>query len=78
LRFWGTRISDFCVPVVYGIFVGLFVGDVEDYKKSVCAAVVGAGDGTEALVAGGVPYLQFYLVAVEGERLEAEVYSNCG
>ena len=37
------------------------------HDDAVCAAVVGAGDGAEALLAGGVP-----LSVVEGETGEEE------
>ena len=68
----------FVVPVVGGIFEGLFVGEVEHNQEGMCPAVVGTGDGAETFVAGSVPDLQFYLVAAQGERFESEVDPDRG
>jgi hypothetical protein len=68
-----TGVAYFVEPILRGVFERLLVSDVEDDHESVCTSIVGAGDCSEALMASSVPDLQFDLVAVEGERFEAEV-----
>ena len=56
----------------------LTVRDVEHQHDAVSAAVVGVGDGAEALLASGVPQLQLddFILTLEGQNLE--VYANGG
>jgi hypothetical protein len=42
------------------------------------AAVVGGGDGSKALLACGVPYLQFHSLAVQVNGADLEIYPNGG
>jgi hypothetical protein len=76
LGFWRTRIFDFCVPVRNGILKGLFISDVEDNHECVCAPVVWARDGSEALMASRIPNLELDLIAIERKRLEPEVNAD--
>lgn len=50
-----TRIAiDFVEPLLH-VVERFSVSDVVDYNDAVCASVVAAGDGAEALLAGSVP-----------------------
>ena len=42
------------------------------------ASVICGGDGAEALLAGGVPYLELHALAVELDGPDLEVDSDCG
>lgn len=76
LSFWRARIFYFCVPVRDGIFEGLFISDIKDDHECMCATVVWAGNGPEALMASGVPNLQLDLVAIERKWLEPKVNAD--
>jgi hypothetical protein len=54
------------------------VGDVVDEQNAHGAAVVSGGDGAEALLAGGVPDLQLYALAVELDGADLEVDADGG
>lgn len=42
----------------------LLIRYIVDKQDAHCAAIVGSGDGPEAFLACGVPYLQFHALAV--------------
>jgi hypothetical protein len=57
---------------------GSLVGDVVYQQDAHGAAVVGSGDGAEALLAGGVPYLQLDALAIELNGPDLEVDADGG
>ena len=53
-------------------------GDVVDEERAEGAAVVGGGDGAEALLASGVPDLGLDLLAIDVHALRLELHPNGG
>lgn len=54
------------------------VGDVVHKENAHGASVVCGGDGAEAFLAGGVPYLELHALAVELDGSDLEVDADCG
>lgn len=54
---------------------GSLIGDVVDEEDAHRAAIVCRGYGSEPFLAGGVPYLQFYPLAVQLDCADLEIYS---
>ena len=54
------------------------VGDIIHQQDAHGAAIVGGGDGAEALLARGVPYLQLDSLAVELDGADLEVDAEGG
>lgn len=52
-------------------------GDVVDHERPGSAAVVGAGDGPEALLPRRVPDLQLDLLAAHFDDPRAELHADC-
>lgn len=67
---------DLIHPELADVIEALTVGDVEDQEDALAAAVVGAGDCSETLLARGVPYLKFYVFALHFYRFESEVHPD--
>lgn len=57
---------------------GSLVGHVVDEQDAHGAAVVGGGDGPEALLAGGVPDLELDALAIELDGADLEVDADGG
>ena len=55
-----------------------FICNVVDQQNAHSASVVGRGDGPEALLAGGIPYLQLHTLAVELNGADLEVDADGG
>ena len=45
--------------------MGCVLGDIIDKQGSNGTAVVRSGDGSEILLAGGIPYLQFDVLVIQ-------------
>jgi hypothetical protein len=73
----GRELVDLLQPVA-DVVERLLVRDVVDDDDAVRAAVVGGGDGAEALLAGRVPDLELDLLAVELEVADLEVDADGG
>jgi hypothetical protein len=54
------------------------IRDIIDEKNTHGAAIISRGNGSEAFLAGGIPYLQLDALAVQLDRSDLEVYSNGG
>lgn len=72
-------------PEILDVFKTLFFGDIVYNNDGMRTFVVGAGDGPEPLLPGGVPDLQFDYIAADCNGsilwwcvLESKVDSNCG
>ena len=52
--------------------------DVVNKQDTHGASVVGSCDGAEALLSGGIPYLQLHALAVKLDRADLEVDSDGG
>lgn len=57
---------------------GALIGDVVYEEDAHGTAVVGGGDGTEALLAGGVPDLQLNALSIELNGPDLEVDADSG
>ena len=55
---------------------GAAIGDVIDENDPLCPAEVGGGDGAEALLAGGIPDLEFDALVVDFNVFDFEVDSD--
>lgn len=53
---------------------GSLIGDVVDEEDAHRASIVCRGYGSKAFLAGGVPYLQLYPLAVQLDRADLEIY----
>lgn len=60
------------------VLVGLVLGNVVDEKGADCAAVVGAGDGAVALLAGGIPDLRLDGLVVDLDAASGELDADGG
>lgn len=56
----------------------MLVCDIEDEEDGLASSVVGAGDGPEALLAGGVPDLELNILVVDDGSFKPEIDPNCG
>lgn len=63
-----AKLLDFAEPEVVDVLEGLLVEDVVDDEDTLGSFVVRACDSSESLLAGSVPYLQFYWVAFQIHR----------
>lgn len=57
---------------------GPLVGNIVDQQDAHGATVVGGSNGAEALLAGGIPDLQLYALAIELNGPDLEVDSDRG
>lgn len=56
----------------------LFICDIVDKQNSHGATIISGRDCSEALLSGGIPYLQFHALAIQVNSPDLEIYPDGG